>query len=302
MSNNIGGKRCKVYLHALIVIVCIVCGSTLFTGCGKNTAQTSAHYGYVSYIVRLDSISPRYDTTKNLLRFCFYPADNGPMIQTDTDSAFLRMALAPGKYRLLMYNYGKDNFQLRNRRRFSDMEVAFQEDEDGYSKTASIPVYGAVIHEFDVKPNQDVTTTITPTFFTKNVYFKINISKEHHAKIRDCRGVLSGVSPLLSIPNRTVKRDTTTSLSFSFEKNESGFAGQTVVLDGAHREEKEEVSHKLTLYFTLHNGKTMTSTIDMGSHLLDIKRQDIQADISASINLAPDPEINLTYESIAVCP
>ncbi|MDR2968960.1 MAG: DUF5119 domain-containing protein [Tannerellaceae bacterium] len=302
MSNKIWKKYRKVSLHALIVIVCIVCGSTLFAGCKQNKPHTSSHYGYVSYIVRWDSISPRHDTTKNLLRFCFYPADNGPMIQTDTDSAFLRIALAPGKYRLLMYNYGKDNFQLRNRREFENMEVAFQEDENGYSKTASVPVYGAVIHEFEVKPHQDATTTITPTFFTKKVYFKIDIPKEHHAQIRDCRGILSGVSPLLSIPNRTVKRDSTTILSLPFEKNKSGFVGEAVVLDGAHREEKEKVPHKLTLHFTLHNGQTITSTVDMGSHLLNIKRQDIQANIKAFVNSVSEAQINLICESVGIHP
>jgi hypothetical protein len=266
-------------------------------------APASSNYGYVSFVVRLDSISSKHDTTKNLLRFCFYPAGNGPMIQTDTDSDFLRIALAPGKYGLLMYNYGKDNFQLRNRKQFELMEVAFREEEDGYSKAASIPVYGMVIHEFEVKPNQDIVTTITPTFFTKSVHFKINIPEEYHAQIRDCKGTLSGVSPLLSIPDRTVKRNTTTTLSLPFEKNKSGFEGKTLLLDGTCNEnDKDKIPHKLTLHFTLNNGKTVTSTVDIGSSLLDITQQDILANIHALMNIASEHEINLICESIAIHP
>lgn len=303
MFDFIGGKRRKVSLHALMIVVCTILGSMLFAGCKWNTAPASFQYGYVSFILQWDSISSKHDISNNTLRFCFYPADDGPMIQTNTDSSSLRIALAPGKYGLLVYNYGKDNFQLRNRTQFKHMEVAFKEEENGYSRAASIPVYGAVIHEFEVKPNQDVTTTITPTFFTKRVYFKINIPKEHHTHIRDCKGILSGVSPLMSIPDRTIKRNTTTALSFPFEKNKSGFEGQTILLDGACNEkDQEKMSHKLTLHFTLHNGKTISSTVDIGSILLDIKQQDILANINAWMNIVSEPEINLTCESIGVHP
>jgi len=225
------------------------------------------------------------------------------MIQTDTDTGSLKIALAPGKYGLLVYNYGKDNFQLRNRTHFGEMEVAFKEGENGYSKSASIPVYGTVIQEFEVKANQDVTTTITPTFFTKGVYFKINIPKEHQKHISDCKGILSGVSPFLSIPNRTIKRNATTTLSLPFEKNKSGFEGQTLLLDGTcNGNDKDKESHKLTLHFTLNNGKTITSIVDMESGLLNINQEDILVNIDALVNMISEPEINLICKSIDIYP
>ncbi len=302
MFDFIGGKRRNILLYALVIIVCIIGGYVLFVGSKQKTTPVSSQYGYVSFVVQWDSIS-KHDTSEDILRFCFYPADDGPMIQTDTDSGSLRIALASGKYGLLVYNYGKESFELRNRTHFKNAEVAFREEENGYLKATSKPIYGMVIHEFEVKPNQDVTTTITPTFFTKSVYFKINLPEDHHKHIGDCKGMLSGVSPFLSIPDRIIERNTTTSLSLPFRKNESGFEGQTLLLDGtSNRDDRGETPHELTLYFTLNNGKTMTSTLNLGSGLLDIRQQDILVNIEALMNTISEPEINLTCESIDIYP
>lgn len=300
MFDFTGGKRYKVSLYALVIIACITWGCTLFVGCRQKTTTTPTQFGYVTFSVQWDSL-PKVDAPKDILRFCFYPADNGPMIQTDTDTGSLRIALAPGKYGLLVYNYGKNNFQLRNRTQFQQMGVAFKEGQDGHSKTPSIPVYGVVIPEFEVKANQDVTTAITPTFFTKQIYFRINIAREHQKHIHHCEGILSGVSPFMSIPNRTIERNTTTSLSLPFEKKESGFEGQTFLLDGAYNG-SDQTSHKLTLHFTLHDGKTLTSTVDMESRLLDINQEDILVDIDALLNRVSEPEISLICKSIGIRP
>lgn len=301
MFDFTGGKRYKVSLYALVIIGCITWGCLLLVGCKRKPVPTSTQFGYVSFTVRWDSIS-KQGMPNDVLRFCFYPADNGPMIQTDTDSGTLKIALSPGKYGLLVYNYGKDNFQLRNRTHFDAMEVAFKEGENGHAKTPTLPVYGIVIPEFEVKPNQDITTTITPTFFTKNVYFKVNIPPKYHKQIVDCRGVLSGVSPFLSIPNRTIKRNATTTLSLPFGKNDLGFENQTILLDGAYNAKEENVSHQLTLNFTLKNGQHITSTIDMGLGLLSINQQNIQVHIDALVNMEAEPEINLVCKSIDACP
>lgn len=279
--------------------MCII--SCIFlSGCNKQKKTTPAQYGYISYIVKWDSIL-KYDAPKETLRFCFYPADNGPMIQTDTDSGSLKMALSPGKYGLLVYNYGENHLLLKNRTSFERTEATFATNGDGCSQIPSAPLYGVVIKEFEILPNQDVTTTIIPTLYTKRVYFKIDFDKDHLKHIRDCQGMLTGVTPQLHVSNRTLKRDTTTRLPILLGKTGNSYHGQILLLDGVYDgDNKEAISNELTLNFSMKDGSMITSSIDMGPAIFNIKKQDILVDIYAIIDMTSEKKVILECKSIDI--
>lgn len=291
------GKRDTKALSVCIIMGFIIWSSLLLAGCKRKAAPTPSQFGYASFTIQWDSISKK-DIPEDILRFCFYPVDDGPMILTETDGSNLRIALAPGKYGLLVYNYRKNNFHLFNRTTFKEIAVGFQQEKEGVAKAATIPVYGTMIQSFEVKANEDINTTITPTSFTKNVYFEIHIPPAQNARIKACEGVLDGVSPMMSISSRAMQRDSTTSLPLFFAKDKDGFDGQTLLLDGVRADETNETTHALTLHFTLHNGKSVSSTVDLGFDLFKINHQDILVHIDAALDMKEEPVISLSCDTV----
>lgn len=298
MYHIFAGKRYRDYYVPFIIICMFSC--IFFSGCNKPKKISPVQYGYVSYIIKWDSIL-KSDAPKETLRFCFYSADNGPMIQTDTDSGSLKIALAPGKYGLLVYNYGENHLLLKNRTNFERTEAAFVTDENGGSKLPSAPLYGVVIKEFEVLPNQNVTTLIMPTLFTKKVYFRVNFRNDQLRHIRDCQGVLTGVTPQLHICNRTVSRETTTSLPVLLGKTDSSYHGKVLLLDGAYNGQHEDtIAHELTLDFLMADGSTVTAAVNMGASIFNIKKQDIMVDINAYLDMTSGKKIALECASVDI--
>lgn len=283
-----------------IILMGIVWLVILLPGCiEKSSHKQETQYGYITYIVNWDELIAN-DTPRETLRFCFYPADNGPMIQTETSSDSLRIALAPGKYGLLVYNYRKNNLRLRNRTDFRNAEATFITDEEGVTLTPQSPLYG-IVKEFEVKPNQDITQTIQPMLFTKQVTFQININPKDQKQISQCQGILAGVTPLLHMCDQTIKRDTTMKLPIIFEKTADGYQGKVLLLDGDYKgENTNEITNEIILNMELCNGNTITSSIPMGSSLFQTKKQNIFVDLHANVDQSPNPSLNLICKSVDV--
>lgn len=266
-------------LHFTIACGVFFC-ALLFSGCKKKVPKSST-YGYITFTLNKDSLLLN-DTTAETLRFCFYPSDKGPMIQTESDSGVLKMALPPGTYGLLVYNSNQNNIQFRKRSSLEEAEAYFAMDEINENKVRPLSaLYGVVVTDLVILPNQDVTMNLTPTYFTKRVSFLIDMDKSLASSIKNCSGNLNGVTPALHINDRVVNRDTTTELPVFMEEVEDGFQGQVFLLNGSlNSEPVEEISHLLTFNFTLNDGRQVTSSLDFRSVLFDIKEQDIFVNIA----------------------
>jgi len=298
MGYFISGKYYKLFFLVPIIIMMIVWFSVLLPGCKKKSAPSNTQYGYITYVVQWDNVLAK-DAPKETLRFCFYPADNGPMIQTETNSDTLKIALAPGKYGLLAYNYGDNHIQLRNRSHFDNMEASFIPTNEGHSQTPAFPLYGIVIKEFEVKPNQDITESIAPTLFTKCVFFQIDIDKEDQELISNCQGTLAGVTPLLHVSDLTVKRETTTRLPLILEKTQDGYLGKVLLLDGYYSgDNADKISNEIILDFSLTDGNSIRSSINMGAALFNMKKQDILVALNADLDTTQNSSIRLECKSV----
>ncbi len=274
----------------------------LFTGCKKKN-HTSSEYGYITFTFNVDSLFGK-EIGKETLRFCFYPSDKGPMIQTESDSGVLKMALPPDTYSLLVYNSDQHSIQFRKRSNLEDTEAYFVEDEMNGSKINSIsPLYGVVLNDLKIEPGQDVTMALTPSYFTKRVCFFINIDPSVQSSIADCSGTLNGVGTSLHISDRIVNRKATTELPFLLNKTEYGLRGGVFLLNGeAESASTEDISHHLTLSFIMKDGRKITSSLEMGSVLFDIKEQNIYVNISATLTDSPEKKIILSCESVTTNP
>ncbi|MDL2282566.1 hypothetical protein LJC44_05620, partial [Parabacteroides sp. OttesenSCG-928-G06] len=112
-------------------------------------------------------------------------------------------------------------------------------------------------------------------------------------RIKACNGELTGVTPAVHLSNRAINRSSTTQLPILLEKTENGFAGQLFLLDGDTGDPLQKVTHEVILQFTLHDGRQITSRLDMGGALFDIKRQGIRVNIDASLD--SEAEMSLVY-------
>ncbi|MDL2208028.1 DUF5119 domain-containing protein [Parabacteroides sp. OttesenSCG-928-O15] len=274
------------------MLVCL-----LFFSCKKQADNSSSRqYGTVTFTINWESIGVEY-AEQNTLYYCFYPLNNGPMIQTESSTGTLKIALPPGKYGLLVYNSNNNTIKLRNRSQFDHAEAYFtiKEEDD----TLSSPLYGTIHHDLLIVADKHETITLTPTYFTKCVLFDIELDKKDIDKIKECKGVLTGVTPALHVSNRKMNRTTTTQLPVFLQKTSGGFEGQLFLWDGNSGDTNQPVSHELILTFTLFNGQKISSTLGVGQALFDIKKQDIRMKVNASIDSGNSAaQIRLRCDSI----
>ncbi|MDH6313857.1 hypothetical protein M2137_002648 [Parabacteroides sp. PFB2-10] len=287
MCNN---NAYRWYVIACCLLVCL-----LFFSCKKqaDNSSSSRQYGTVTFTINWESIGVEY-AEQNTLCYCFYPLNNGPMIQTESSTGTLKIALPPGKYGLLVYNSNNNTIKLRNRSQFDHAEAYFNIKEE--DDASSSPLYGTIHHDLLVVADKHETITLTPTYFTKCVLFDIKLDEKDMGKIKGCKGVLTGVTPALHVSNRKMNRTSTTQLPIFLQKTSDGFEGKLFLWDG---DTSQQVSHELILTFTLFDGQKMSSTLGIGPALFDIKKQDIRMKVNASVDSQSSAaQIQLRCDSI----
>lgn len=272
----------KINILIILIAGFVLFGSTLF-GCKKKT-KTSTEYGYITFSLDWDNV---IGESSESMRFCFYPEDNGPMIQTDTDSGVLKMALPAGNYSLFVYNIDKKHIQLRNRNSFNDLEAYFTVDKLSGSGISALPLYGVVLNELEITPNQDVEMELKPSYFTKKVTFHIHTDPSLFSVLQDGTAILKGVTPVMHINDRKLRRDSTMEIPFELEAVSDHLLGQTYLWNGT-LENEDEVEYEMILTFTLTNGKQVKTSLKIGSSLFKLKEKHVLV----RINVTEENNIN----------
>lgn len=146
----------KISIAALLLsLLAIRCGYD------KNPEPESMP-GYISYSLRWDSVIPGHPVPEKI-RYCIYPSEGGPMIQTDGDARGIRLALPPDKYNILVFNYEAKDIDFSHMRSFTEAE-AYLESDNSYkgNKKGSMPLYRAIVESLVVTAGMDSAQTLTP--------------------------------------------------------------------------------------------------------------------------------------------
>ncbi|MDH6535747.1 DUF5119 domain-containing protein [Parabacteroides sp. 52] len=276
----------------ITVFICVLWSCTILFGCKKAKQTPTKGYGIVSFTIEWDSLLMPDIKAENL-RFCFYPSGSEAMIQTESDSGKLRMALPSDVYRLLVYNCGDRHIQLR-RNDFNRVEafLPFYKSEEAVVSPVA-PLYGAVLNSLVVDPNQDISMTLTPVLFTKCVRLKVYVKE---AKLfSDCSLLLSGIPPLMYLSDRKLSMENSLALPIPLEKTDFGFEGVTYILDGEPDGKPGSASANQFLFqFFLADGREIASSLYIETALWDKEKQDLLFEVEASLAQTPEGGISLT--------
>lgn len=287
---------CHKRAYTGCVIVCCLLISLFFFSCKKKAETSSSRqYGTATFIIDWKHIGVE-SIEQHTLCYCFYPLNNGPMIQTESNTGTLKMALPPGKFGLLVYNDNNRSIKLRHRNQLDRAEAYFADKEEDDAPLSSL--YGATYHDLVIVADQHKTITLTPTYFTKRVLFEIEVDEKDRDKIKECKGLLSGVAPVLHVSDRAVNRENTVEVPLYLQKKAGKFEGQLFLWDGSE-DANRKVSHELILSFTLSDGQTLTSRLDIGSAFFNITQQNIRLKATASIDAeSAEAQVLLRCDSI----
>jgi len=215
------------------------------------------------------------------------------MIQTESESGNLKMALPPDKYGLLVYNSGDHHTQLK-RNQFDQIEGFYSTNEiDGRMDMPVAPVYGLIFPELIIEPKQDVTLKIAPILFTKSVIFRVNIKNGDRSSIKGCSAILEGVTSTIYGTDKNIEN--LIDVPFQMQKFSSGYEGMIYVLDEVYEVKQPEtpLSNRLRLDFLLDDGRYVTSSCDMKSLLRDIKEKELVFEIGVSLDKTSEPTVIL---------
>lgn len=98
----------QVWLAAFFIL------SSMSTCSCEKTSDEVAEQGFMTYTFDWEKALPDYPLPGSL-RYCFYPSDNGAMIQMDSnDTEKLRFTLPPDQYQVLIFNCDTNAIPVRN--------------------------------------------------------------------------------------------------------------------------------------------------------------------------------------------
>lgn len=290
----------KVCLTAFFIIYCMSTCS-----CDK-TSDDVVEQGFMTYTFDWEKALPEYPLPGNL-RYCFYPSNNGAMIQMDSNNAEkLRFTLPPDQYQVLIFNCDTNAIPVRNLKKFDESE-AFLPPVTKASEVvqaARLPLYTVVIDTLLIVPAQDMEIRLTPEPIVRNIDVKVNVEGMEY--VRKCSGSLSGVVTAIKLSTREIVPDSPTTVTFDTEQTEEGIHGSALVL-GVVTPEPEEGDVQLppsqvTLDFTLDNGQTVSSSVDIGDQLQMIDNQVPKVDVEIDASIQPGPTFKVVLNSWRVGP
>lgn len=282
----------SIILKVSIAVLFII-GMVLECSCERSEEPKKAGTGYITYTLHWDSVIPGFSAPEKL-RYCIYPSEGGPMIQTDGDANGITLFLPPDKYNVLIFNYDAKNIDFRNMSKFEEAEAyTLQTKATGTGSQGITPLYGLVIDTLEVLPNVENSAILVPTPLVRHISFKVQIDKPE--EIQACQGSLSGVLTSLNLSKRKVTTQATTSVKFNMETSEIGMGGDLIILGSPHPTENEQhpVTHQVTMDFTLSDGSTVSSTVDLGNKLNEIDSPHINVSMNATVEKSPNFSIRL---------
>lgn len=153
---------CKTSMLLKISIAALLF-TLLVLRCGNDRSpEPESTPGYISYTLQWDSVIPGQAIPEKI-RFCIYPSEGGPMIQTDGDKQGIRLCLPPDNYKVLVFNYDVKNIDFRHMGRFEEAEAYLKStDTQALEPHGMIPLYRVVVRSLQITSGMDSTLVLTP--------------------------------------------------------------------------------------------------------------------------------------------
>lgn len=153
---------CKTSILLKISIAALLF-TLLVLRCGNDRSpEPESTPGYISYTLRWDSVIPGQAIPEKI-RYCIYPSEGGPMIQTDGDRQGIKLCLPPDNYKVLIFNYDVKNIDFRHMGRFEEAEAYLKTtDTHALDPNGMIPLYRAVVQSLRITSGMDSTQVLTP--------------------------------------------------------------------------------------------------------------------------------------------
>lgn len=172
----------SIILKVTIAVLFII-GMVLECSCERSEEPEKVGTGYITYTLRWDSVIPGFSAPEKL-RYCIYPSEGGPMIQTDGDAKGITLFLPPDKYNVLIFNYDAKNIDFRNMSKFKEAEAYLSSiGNEKACQEEAIPLYVASIRLEEIKANikSHKVLTLSPVFLSKDSSLSLSNNKKEIA-------------------------------------------------------------------------------------------------------------------------
>lgn len=285
----------RKYLETGIAFM-VCCIIVTLVKCSTNDTPEQNEQGNIEYSFKWDKLLKGFPAPEKL-RYCFYPMDGGSMIQMDNDADRLRFALPPTRYKLLIFNCDAANIAFKNMNNFDTAEayLVTTKAADGI-QSGTIPLYGIAVEELEVKRGSNELIEFKPEPLVRNLSITVKVEGMEH--ITGCKGTISGLSSAINLSKQEVVADAKADRTFETTPSEEGVSANILML-GKPKEKGEDEeqpgttpTHEVTLDFTLSDGSSSSSTIDLGTSLNETEGQDI--DIAIEADVTPGPSFTVT--------
>lgn len=268
------------------IAVCIILIITCFIKCSPEDKSEQSSYGFISYSLKWEQAMSGYKNPQKL-RYCFYPQEKGAMTQIEGNADGLQFTLPPDKYRLLIFNCDADNIQFRNMESFETAEAYIPETKASGSVTSGrTPLYGIAINDLKVEADEGTQNKreFSPTPLIREVTLDIKVDGMEY--IKDCKGGLSGVPSAFNLSKLEIVPDKTTTVNFETTPSKEGVKANIMILGTApkHGETPPATpTNEVKLDFTLTDGSTSSSTLDLGESIGTTEGNNVNVDVSVTV-------------------
>lgn len=246
------------------------------------------NYGLISYSMDWGKLLAGYTAPKTL-HYCFYPSGNGAMIQVEGEARGLTFTLPPDKYKLLIVNSDAANIAFRNMDTFDKAEAFLSQAPETKAEVSSssdnIPLYGFVVKELEIAPGDNNRISFSPTPLVREVSLDVKIDGMGYVSY--CKGKLTGVPSGLNLSQQKIVSEATSTVEFDTTPTAEGIKANVMILGTLPQKGEEPpailTSNEMTLDFTLTDGSTVSSTIDLGSQLNETEGEHVHVDAEAAV-------------------
>lgn len=237
------------------------------------------------------------------LRYCFYPSNNGPMIQMDVEANNLKFTLPPDKYKVLIFNCDASNITFRDLNDFDKAMACIPTSKaaDGTTTPGFVPLYAIVENELTVEPGMNNPIEFKPIPLVRKV--SLNIKIEGMENVVGCKGSLSGIASAISLSKHEIIPNAITDMPFEATTSEKGVNACLLVLgkplDKGTVPPLDCPKNEMKLDFTMTDGSTTSTSVDLGSSINDSEGSSVDVDIEASVTKSPTFSIRINRWEVA---
>ena len=268
------------------IAACILMIVTCFIKCSAKDDPEQPSYGFIGYSLKWEDILNGYESPKKV-RYCFYPMDKGAMIQIEGDANGLNFTLPPDKYRLLVFNCDADNIGFRNMETYETAEAFIPETKATRTTVAKrIPLYGIAVDELEVEANEGTNNKREFNMASLIREVTLDVKVEGMEYIKECRGELSGVPSAFNLCRQEIVPDKTTTVNFETTTSAEGVNTKVLILGTAPKKGDTPPAlptNEVKLDFTLKDGSTISSTLDLGNSIGETESNNVNVDVSVTV-------------------